>query len=116
MAVYRSGTWYILGSTAGFTAYSFGNSTDIPAPADYDGDNKSDVAVFRPNDGTLVYASVQRQVLEQTHLDWMEINRYLHKINNHQKKRKELTLPLFFITTQFFFASKTLLTSLTQIF
>lgn len=34
IAVYRpsNGTWYLLRSTAGFTAYQFGNSTDIPTP------------------------------------------------------------------------------------
>ncbi|HXH70955.1 MAG TPA: delta-60 repeat domain-containing protein, partial [Pyrinomonadaceae bacterium] len=41
------GNWYQLKSTQGFAAVQFGNSTDIPAPADYDGDGKTDVAVFR---------------------------------------------------------------------
>jgi len=30
----------------------FGNGQDRPAPGDYDGDGKIDVAVFRPSDGT----------------------------------------------------------------
>jgi len=46
-AVYRGGVWYINGSTSGFQAYSFGMATDLPVPADYDGDHKVDAAVFR---------------------------------------------------------------------
>jgi hypothetical protein len=39
-----------LGSTTGFDAVQFGISSDVPAAADYDGDGKADIAVFR--DGT----------------------------------------------------------------
>jgi len=48
-AVYRpsQGIWYVLGSTAGFSARQFGISTDKPVPADYDGDGKTDLAVYR---------------------------------------------------------------------
>jgi hypothetical protein len=31
----------------GFTAIQFGNASDIPTPADYDGDSKADLAVYR---------------------------------------------------------------------
>jgi uncharacterized delta-60 repeat protein len=41
------GTWYMLRSQAGFTSHQFGISTDKIAPADFDADGKTDIAVFR---------------------------------------------------------------------
>jgi hypothetical protein len=38
--------------TQGFASIQFGLPTDIPAPADFDGDGKTDIAVFRPKSGT----------------------------------------------------------------
>ena len=53
MSVYRpsEGNWYYQGSTSGFTAVHFGESTDIPAPGDFDDDGKTDISVFRPSTG-----------------------------------------------------------------
>jgi hypothetical protein len=45
--VFRDGIWYLLRSAQGFTAFQFGVSKDIPAPADYDGDGRTDAAIYR---------------------------------------------------------------------
>jgi hypothetical protein len=37
-----------MGSSAGFSAVQFGLATDKPLQADFDGDGKRDIAVFRP--------------------------------------------------------------------
>ena len=50
IAVFRNGTWHILGSTAGLSTVKFGLGTDLVVPADYDGDRKADVGVFRNGD------------------------------------------------------------------
>jgi len=49
VSVYRpsSGVWYLMNSTAGFSAVQFGISTDKIVPADFDGDGKTDIAVWR---------------------------------------------------------------------
>jgi hypothetical protein len=48
-AVFRpdNGVWYLNQSNAGFSAVSFGLASDKLVPADYDGDRKTDVAVYR---------------------------------------------------------------------
>lgn len=47
ISVYRNGIWYLQQSTNGFSAISFGLSSDKIVPADYDGDGKTDVSVYR---------------------------------------------------------------------
>lgn len=42
-----TGSWYIQNSTTGFYGAAFGSSTDRIVPADYDGDGKTDIAVYR---------------------------------------------------------------------
>ncbi len=49
VSVFRpeNGVWYLNQSTNGFTGLAFGFGTDKIVPADYDGDGKTDVAVYR---------------------------------------------------------------------
>jgi hypothetical protein len=49
ISVFRpeNGVWYLLNSQTGFSAVQFGAPTDRIVPADYDGDGKTDLAVFR---------------------------------------------------------------------
>lgn len=49
VSVFRpdGGIWYLLNSTARFSAVQFGIATDKPVPADYDGNGKTDMAVYR---------------------------------------------------------------------
>jgi len=47
-----AGIFYLLGSTGGATAEQWGAAGDRPVPADYDGDGRADVAVWRPREGT----------------------------------------------------------------
>src|SRR5213079_2922276 len=48
----QDGLWYAPSSMGGgpFQIY-FGATTDIPVPGDYDGDGKTDAAIFRPSTG-----------------------------------------------------------------
>ena len=41
--------WYLDRSTLGLTAVKWGVSNDTPAPADYDGDGKTDISIWREN-------------------------------------------------------------------
>lgn len=61
IAVFRpsNGTWYIQGSSAtywqygsGYWADGFGQTGDVPVPGDYDGDGRSEPALFRLSNST----------------------------------------------------------------
>ena len=57
-----AGIWYLQRSTAGFTGVTFGAATDIPVPADFDGDGKAELAVYRPVERQLVYLQFGRRI------------------------------------------------------
>jgi hypothetical protein len=49
-----NGCWYITYAANSYEEYDaipWGESSDVPAPGDYDGDGKMDIAVFRPSTG-----------------------------------------------------------------
>jgi hypothetical protein len=52
LAVWRlaggSGTWYVLGDGGSTSTQTWGQTEDVPAPGDFDGDGKTDFCVFRP--------------------------------------------------------------------
>jgi hypothetical protein len=53
-----TGVWYILQSATGTMRalqFGIGNATDVPAPADYDGDGKTDLAIVRADAGVLTW-------------------------------------------------------------
>ena len=52
MAVFRvsDGNWYIQTATS-YTITHWGQRRDLIVPADYDGDGKTDIAIFRPGTG-----------------------------------------------------------------
>ncbi|MBK9216886.1 MAG: VCBS repeat-containing protein [Chloracidobacterium sp.] len=39
--------WYILGSQSGYQSTVFGIDTDVASPADFDGDGRTDIAIYR---------------------------------------------------------------------
>ena len=50
---YPAGMWWVINSHDwSATVTQLGQEGDIPVPCDYDGDGKSDYAVFRPSNGT----------------------------------------------------------------
>ena len=54
LAVWRpsSGVWYVLGGAGSAqTSYGWGTSGDVPLQGDFDGDGKTDFAIYRPSSG-----------------------------------------------------------------
>lgn len=49
LALFRpsNGVWYMKLTTLGFSTQQFGQNGDRPVPADYDGDGRTDIAVYR---------------------------------------------------------------------
>jgi len=50
-AYYSKGTWNIALSSGGSRSIGWGIATDIPMAADYNGDGKTDIGVYRPSTG-----------------------------------------------------------------
>lgn len=46
-----TGAWIVHGKGE---SIEFGQDGDVPIPADYDGDGKADIAIFRPLNGTVM--------------------------------------------------------------
>jgi hypothetical protein len=54
-----AGAWYVLRSGGGSgLSIPWGVAGDVPVPGDYDGDGKTDVAVYRPPTGTWLLSVV----------------------------------------------------------
>jgi hypothetical protein len=57
--------WYLLRSSQAYTAVAWGVAGDLSAPADFDGDGATDLAVFRPSTGTWFIFATTRGIYTQ---------------------------------------------------
>jgi hypothetical protein len=51
LAIYRSGSWFIHPASGPDFSTTYGVAGDVPVPADYDGDLRADIAIYRPSLG-----------------------------------------------------------------
>lgn len=68
IAIWRpaTGVWWVLGTTnSQFVTNGWGIAGDLPVPADFDGDGKTDFSIYRPNTGQWW---IQRSSDNQTHV------------------------------------------------
>jgi uncharacterized repeat protein (TIGR03803 family) len=79
IVIYRpaTGEWFALLSTTNYTPYGhavlgFGTDVpaDIPVPADYDGDGKADLAVYRPSIGSWILLLSSRNYQSPVTYTW----------------------------------------------
>lgn len=57
-----TGTWYISNGKSTVTTLQYGQSGDIPIPADYTGSGQSDFALWRPSNATWYIRGVENVV------------------------------------------------------
>lgn len=53
-----------------FTVYQWGTAGDLPVPGDYDGDGKTDLAIFRPSTGQWFVLTSQSNFTTFAVLTW----------------------------------------------